>query len=234
MKQQLKKWSPLIVLLALTVAGTTATIIWRNEIWAIITSQAARDHFIAWVQSKGIWGILVFLALQILHVVVAVLPGEPVELMAGALFGPIGGLLICLTGVLLGSCFIYAFMKMLGAKALPLEALKKYHFLQDERKARRALYLLFFLPGTPKDMLTYAGPFFPIRAGEFFFISTLARIPSIVTSTIAGSSLMEGQIWLPIVIFIIMGIAGLACIYFENRILDWLHGHIKHKSNSRF
>lgn len=231
MKQQIKKWGPAVFLLILTVAGTAATVIWRNEIWSIITSQDARNHFIAWVQSKGIWGILVFLALQVLQVVVAVLPGEPVELMAGALFGPIGGLLICLAGVLLGSCFIYAFMKMLGAKAVPVEALRKYHMLQDEGRARRALYLLFFLPGTPKDMLTYAGPFFPIRASEFFFISTLARIPSIITSTIAGSSLMEGQIWLPIVIFVVMGAAGLACIYFEKQILDWLHQHMKRDSN---
>lgn len=232
MKQTVKKWGSAALLLLITVAGISAAIIWRQQIWEIITSQPARDHFVAWVQSKGVWGVLVFLALQVLQVVVAVLPGEPVELMAGALFGPIGGLAICLLGVLLGSCFIYAAIKTLGAKALPLEALHKYHMLQDEAKARRALYLLFFLPGTPKDMLTYVGPFLPIKASEFFFISTLARIPSIITSTIAGSSLMEGVVWLPVVIFIVMGIAGLSCIYFEDKILAWLHQHVKRQPKS--
>ena len=153
----------------------------------------------------------------------AVLPGEPVELMAGALFGPVGGLLICLAGILLGSMFIYAAMKLLGAKAVPAQAFHKYRFLQDEQRARRALYLLFFLPGTPKDMLTYIGPFLPVKPGEFFFICTLARIPSVVTSTIAGSSLADGGLLVPIVIFVVMGALGLACLYGEQRILDRLH-----------
>ena len=138
-------------------------------------------------------------------------------------FGPVGGLLICLAGILLGSMFIYAAMKLLGAKAVPAQAFHKYRFLQDEQRARRALYLLFFLPGTPKDMLTYIGPFLPVKPGEFFFICTLARIPSVVTSTVAGSSLADGGLLVPIVIFVVMGALGLVCLYGEQRILDWLH-----------
>lgn len=218
-----RRWAAAAALLLVCVAGGAAVLAFRQELWAILTSQAARDQFIGWVQSKGIWGILVFLALQILQVVVAVLPGEPVELMAGALFGPVGGLLICLAGILLGSMFIYAAMKLLGAKAVPAQAFHKYRFLQDEQRARRALYLLFFLPGTPKDMLTYIGPFLPVKPGEFFFICTLARIPSVVTSTVAGSSLAGGGILVPIVIFVVMGALGLVCLYGEQRILNWLH-----------
>ena len=222
---RVRRWAAGAALFAVTLAGGTAIFLFREELWAILTSQAARDQFIDWVQSKGIWGILVFLALQILQVVVAVLPGEPVELMAGALFGPVGGLLICLAGILLGSMFIYAAMKLLGAKAVPSEALQKYRFLQNEQRARRALYLLFFLPGTPKDMLTYIGPFLPVKPGEFFFICTLARIPSVVTSTIAGSSLAGGGLLVPIVIFVVMGGLGLLCLYGEQRILDRLRPH---------
>ena len=218
-----RRWAAAAALLLVTAAGGVAVFVFREELWAILTSQAARDQFIGWVQSKGIWGILVFLALQILQVVVAVLPGEPVELMAGALFGPVGGLLICLTGILLGSMFIYAVMKLLGARAVPAQAFHKYRFLQNEQRARRALYLLFFLPGTPKDMLTYIGPFLPVKPGEFFFICTLARIPSVVTSTIAGSRLADGSLLVPIVIFVVTGALGLACLYGEQSILVRLH-----------
>ena len=69
------------LLLALAVFGIT----YRNEIWAVLTQQDARDAFIAFVHESGFLGLLAFLGLQVLQVVVAVLPGEPVELMAGLL-----------------------------------------------------------------------------------------------------------------------------------------------------
>ena len=70
------------LLLALAVFGIT----YRNEIWAVLTQQDARDAFIAFVHDSGFLGLLAFLGLQVLQVVVAVLPGEPVELMAGLLY----------------------------------------------------------------------------------------------------------------------------------------------------
>lgn len=80
------------LLLALAVFGIT----YRNEIWAVLTQQDARDAFIAFVHDSGFLGLLAFLGLQVLQVVVAVLPGEPVELMAGLLYGTWGGLTLCL------------------------------------------------------------------------------------------------------------------------------------------
>lgn len=223
MKQRIKKYGPAAVILLLCIAGGAAAVVWRQELWAIITSQAARDEFIAWVQSKGIWGVLVFLGLEIFQIVVAFVPGEPVQLMAGALFGPLGGMLICLVGILLGSAFIYGLMKVLGAKALPSETLHKYRFLQSEQKTRSALYILFFLPGLPKDILTYLGPFLPLKMSEFLTICTLARLPCLLATTVAGDSLAGGEIWLPILLFLITGAIGLVCIRNEQRLLAWLH-----------
>lgn len=223
MKERIKKYGSAAGILLLCIAGCAAAVVWRQELWAILTSQAARDEFIAWVQSKGLGGMLVFLGLEIFQIVVAFVPGEPVQLMAGALYGPIGGLLICLVGILLGSAFIYGLVKLLGAKAIPAETLHKYRFLQNEQKARSALYILFFLPGVPKDILTYLGPFLPLKMSEFLFTCTLARIPCLLATTVAGDSLADGEIWLPILLFLVTGAIGLACIRNEQRLLAWLH-----------
>ncbi len=223
MKKRVKKYGPAAVILLLCALGGAAAVIWRQELWAIITSQAARDEFIAWVQSKGVWGVLVFLGLEVFQIVVAFVPGEPVQLMAGALFGSIGGMLICLVGILLGSAFIYGLMKVLGARAIPADALHKYRFLQSEQKARSALYILFFLPGVPKDILTYLGPFLPLKMSEFLFTCTLARIPCLLATTVAGDSLADGELWLPILLFLVTGAIGLWCIRNEQRLLAWLH-----------
>lgn len=222
MKKSRKQLISSVCLVLFLALGVVTALHYRTQLWAIITDQAARDGFINWVQSKGALGVLVFLGLQVLQVVVAVLPGEPIELMAGAIYGTWGGLALCMLGILIGSMLIYSLVKLLGAKALPAEALTKYRFLQDEARARSALYLLFFLPGTPKDMLTYIGPFLPLPANQFFAICTIARIPSILTSTLAGDQLAEGTVWLPVVIFIITGVAGLAAILNEERILTWM------------
>ena len=176
-----------------------------------------------WVRSHGVWGMLVFLALEVFQIVVAVVPGEPVQIMAGALYGPVGGLLLCLVGILIGSTLIYYFVRALGARAVDPAVLHKYRFLQDEKRARSALYLLFFLPGMPKDLLTYIGPFLPLKPREFLFICTLARFPALLASTVAGDSLFEGNIVLPLALGAVTGTLGLACIRGEQRIVDWLH-----------
>ena len=223
MKDNAKHIASAAVLVALAAATAAAAFIYREELWQLITSQQARDEFVDWVQSHGVWGMLVFLGLDLFQIVVAVVPGEPVQIMAGALYGPVGGLVLCLVGILIGSTMIYYFVRALGAKAVDPAALHKYRFLQDEKRVRSALYLLFFLPGMPKDLLTYIGPFLPLKPRQFLFICTLARFPALLASTVAGDSLFEGNIVLPLVLGAVAGTLGLLCIRNEQRIVDWLH-----------
>lgn len=222
MKQRARQLASGALLVLLAAATLLAAVVFRHEIWALITSQAARDEFVEWVRSHGLAGMLVFLGLEIFQIVVAVVPGEPVQLMAGALYGPAGGLALCLVGILIGSTMIYFFVRALGAKAIDPAVLHKYRFLQDEKRARSALYLLFFLPGMPKDLLTYLGPFLPLKPGEFLLICTLARFPCLLASTVAGDSLFEGNIALPLVLLAVTGALGLVGIRNEEKIMDWL------------
>lgn len=222
MKQRARQLASGALLALLAAATLLAAVVFRHEIWALITSQAARDEFVEWVRSHGLAGMLVFLGLEIFQIVVAVVPGEPVQLMAGALYGPAGGLALCLVGILIGSTMIYFFVRALGAKAIDPAVLHKYRFLQDEKRARSALYLLFFLPGMPKDLLTYLGPFLPLKPGEFLLICTLARFPCLLASTVAGDSLFEGNIALPLALLAVTGALGLVGIRNEEKIMDWL------------
>ena len=107
MNKSKKQLASAAVLVLLCAGCAAAAVAFRHEIWALITSQTARDEFVEWVRSHGVWGMLVFLALEVFQIVVAVVPGEPVQIMAGALYGPVGGLLLCLVGILIGSTLIY-------------------------------------------------------------------------------------------------------------------------------
>ena len=204
MKQWWKKHAGKLagVLVLLILAGFGLTY-WR-EIWAVLTQPQARDAFIEFVRGKGVLGVFIFLGIQLLQVVVAFLPGEAVEFAAGLLYGT-----------------VYAFVRLFGAKRIDEKAFTKYRFLRDEAHIRFSVFLVFFIPGTPKDLLTYLGPFLPIPAWQFLIISTLARIPSVLTSTFAASQLAEGSWQVSVAVFAVTGLVALLCLAFEEHILTW-------------
>lgn len=175
-----------------------------------------------WVSSLGVWGVLALFGIQILQIVVAFLPGEPVELVAGTMYGAWGGLTICLTGVLLGSAVIFLVVRRIGRSKLMeggslRKKMEKYQFLQNARKLDTLIFILYLIPGTPKDVLVYVCALTQISLGRFLFLSTLARIPSVVSSTWAGSAFASGNMGLTLAIFLVTGILGILGISFHDR-----------------
>ena len=117
------------------------------------------EAFRAWINSCGPWAPLCLLGLMCFQGVVAVLPGEPIEIGAGVAFGVWQGLGLCLIGAALGSTIIFLFTKKLGIKLVevfvPLEKIRQLKFLQNNRRLHVLVFLLFWIPGVPKDVLTY-------------------------------------------------------------------------------
>lgn len=98
-------------------------------------------------------------AVMALQVVLAFLPGEPVELLCGYLFGTIGGMAVCVIGSMIGSALIFLLVRKLGEKAVlrmfPQEKVEELAFLKHKEKLVGLLFIIFLIPGTPKDILTY-------------------------------------------------------------------------------
>ena len=161
------------------------------------------------------------LGIQVLQIVVAVIPGEPIELIMGLMYGTWGGLALTLTGILIGSAIIYFCMKRFGtgfaSKFVDTNGFKKFRFLNDPAKRDSFIFLLFFIPGTPKDVLTYFAPLTGIPFVRFITIATLARIPSVVTSTLVGSSVSKGEFLKSLIVFAITGVVGIAGILINNK-----------------
>lgn len=151
------------------------------------------EKFRDWVNSAGFMSRVYFLGIQILQVVVAIIPGEPVEIGAGYAFGFIEGSILCLLGTVIGSMAVYFFVRRFGVKAVeiffPLEKIEKLKFLNTAKKRDALMFLLIFIPGTPKDLLGYVAPIVGITPQAWLFITSVARIPSIVTSTVGGGAL---------------------------------------------
>lgn len=212
---------------ALALLGAAAAIVmpWIRTLY----DPAVRDSFTAFVDSLGIWGYLLMFTIQVLQVIVAIIPGEPVELVAGVLYGGLGGLLMCMAGCVAGSAVIFIFMRTIGGpiidRIFKKKKLQEFSFMQDSRKLETVTLLLFMLPGTPKDMLTYIAGTTGIPMLRFIVISTFARIPSIVTSTFIGDSVLAGNWYTALILLIITFALGLAGIFFRERVMDFCRRH---------
>ncbi|MEG0769674.1 MAG: VTT domain-containing protein [Ruthenibacterium sp.] len=225
MKHKIRQYAgaafSLVVLAGLALFAVT----YHRQIWLLLTQQSARDTFVAMVRGSGFTGLAAFLGLQVLQVVIAVIPGEPVELMGGALYGTWGGLAACMAGLFIGSAAVYFVIRLMGASSMDASLLHKYRFLRDDTHVYYFLFLLYFIPGTPKDILLYIGPFLPVRPAAFFAIAMLARIPSVLTSTYAGANLISGDWRTSLAVFAVTGVLALLGIWQQENILRLLQRH---------
>lgn len=179
------------------------------------------------IDALGPWGVGIFLCIQVLQVIVALIPGEPVELAAGMLYGTWGGLLICLAGILIGSSVIFTLARRFGQplvrRLIHEEDMKKYAFLSDAQKLDMLVFLVFLIPGTPKDTLNYLCPLTPISPVRFLILSTFARIPSVLSSTFAGANFAEGNLIGSALILCLTTLVGLLGIRYEKVLIQWLN-----------
>lgn len=182
-----------------------------------------RNAFSEKIRSLGAVGCLLMLLLQILQTVVAVIPGEPVEIFMGAMYGTVGGLLICLAGLAIGTSLVFCCVNRFGMRFVNRfvnsASFDKLKFLHDPAKRDSLMFTLFFIPGTPKDILTFFAPFTKIPLPRFLVISLVARIPSIVSSTYAGNAILEGDFLHSLIIFAVTGVIGISGIMFYDRII---------------
>ncbi len=163
------------------------------------------EEFRLWIESFGVWGSLVFILLTAFQTVFAFIPGEPFELFAGYAFGFFKGTVFSMLGIALGSIIVFAFTKKFGRKFVEIffskEKIDSVKFLNDKKRLYTITFILFFIPGTPKDLLTYVSGLTPVKLWQWLLLTTIARIPSIVTSTVGGNALGEKKYIFAIIVF---------------------------------
>ena len=182
-----------------------------------------QEAFKNFIEKLGWKGWFVMLGIQILQIFIAFIPGEVVEILSGLLYGTFGGLLICLIGIALGTILIYYIVKLFANKYTSKfkDKLKTYSFLNNPKKIHLYFFILFLIPGIPKDIFLYLVPFLPIKLSTFILVASFARIPSILSSTIIGNSLATGNYIISIVIFSVFAIIGIIAIVFNDKIMSF-------------
>ncbi len=165
-----------------------------------------------WVDARGFWGKVLFVGVIILQVIVAFIPAEPLEIAAGYAFGAVWGTLLVWAGLVIGSTIVFLFVRKIGIKAVevffPRERIDSIKYLNNEKTLNAAAFVLFLIPGTPKDLLTYVAGLTKIRLLPWILLTSIARLPSVLTSTIGGNAIGTQKYGFAIIVFAATAVAS--------------------------
>jgi uncharacterized membrane protein YdjX (TVP38/TMEM64 family) len=166
------------------------------------------------IYSFGPYSPLVYIIIQLLQVVVAPIPGGPIEFIGGYLFGAKAGFLYAMIGLILGAWLAFSlariFEKWAIEKFVSPEYKKKFDYLVGHEGVILSL-LLFLIPGFPKDALCYILGLTPMHLGIFLLISTIGRIPGTLMATLQGAKAFDHQYK---TLVILLGISTLVILVF--------------------
>lgn len=213
-----RKWlSGISVAVVVLLAVCVTVFIWN---WL---NSFTQEEFREYIQSFGVLGWLVLLGLQFLQVFIALIPGELLETAAGYAFGPLLGTLLCYAGIAAASSLVFLLTRKYGVRLVEVfisrEKINELRFINTESKRNNLIFLIFFIPGTPKDLLTYFVGLTDIKLHVFLAISMAARLPSVISSTFGGHLLGEGKYWGAILLYGITGIVSLAGLLIYNKMI---------------
>lgn len=169
------------------------------------------------VKSYGTFAPLAFVGIEILQIVAAFIPGAPIEVMSGVLFGSIWGVVWCFAGAFTGTVIVFYLVRRFGKplvfKFFSPKKLESFSILNDEDKLTLTIFILFAIPGTPKDFLTYIAGLTNIKPMKFFLTASIARTPSMACSVFMGANIGKGRFLISIIMFaVIICMSAVGCL----------------------
>ena len=195
----------------------------NREFFAQFESIEDVEDFIA---GYGHLSGLVYIVFQIFQVVISVIPGEVFQVAAGYLFGPFWGVIYAIIGCLLGEAVAFGLARVLGQGFVRLfmseEQFTKYQERLNSNKAYTLCFILYLIPGIPKDILCYVAGASEIKFLPFLIISMVGRMPGLIGSIVMGSLVDKGNY---ILAAVILGIACVAAVFgfiYRNKLSDFM------------
>jgi len=171
--------------------------------------------------------ILIYMVAQALQVVICIIPGQALQFAGGYLYGMLLGLLLSLIGIAVGSCIAYFFARMLGRDAVHLffgeRKVTEMIDLMNSPKGLIVTFIIFLIPGIPKDLCSYAAGLSNIKIKPYLIVSMIARIPGMLGCLIIGSRVGARGYTSAAVIAAIAVVLLILGIVFRQKIIDFTY-----------
>lgn len=213
-----------IVIATIVFLIMIAIIIYLFPIMGQLSTVEGQIAFKEKVDNSSIWGILALFALQVGQMCLIVLPGEPLEVLAGMCYGVIGGTIFIFASVFVITTVVFYLTRKIGKKFVysffskeRIDKIENSKFFKQPKLVETIMFILFLIPGSPKDLLTYIGGLLPIKPLKFILIATFGRFPSVISSTIVGANLSSGDWEISLIVYGITTVLTLSFIFLMNK-----------------
>ncbi|MBR6472117.1 MAG: TVP38/TMEM64 family protein [Firmicutes bacterium] len=230
-KEKIKTIAKAIAFVIIVIVIPLVLFLTNREFFGQFRSIADVENFIS---NYGKESALVYVIFQIFQVIISVIPGEVFQVAAGYLFGPVLGVLLAIIGCLIGEAIAFGLARVLGQGFVRLfmsdEQFLKYHERLNSNRAYTLCFILYLIPGIPKDILCYVAGATEIRFLPFIIISMVGRLPGLVGSIAMGTLVDRGQYMIALIILGVACVAAFLGFVYREKLSDFID---KLKENGR-
>lgn len=212
-----------LAILVLVVLGIPLYVyFYQRELIDNFRNLEAINEFLHQYQTASIFA---YIGLQIMQIIISVLPGQALQFAAGYAYAFWLGYLYSIIGVALGTTITFYLARLLGKNAICVifgeEKLNEFVGLLNSKRAYTIMFVVFLIPGIPKDILTYAAGISATRLKPFLLLSLVGRTPAMMGSIMMGSMFNKGSYTGLIILASIAVIACIIGILKRKKILEW-------------
>ncbi|GAA0719540.1 TVP38/TMEM64 family protein [Clostridium malenominatum] len=193
----LKNYKTLIICISVISISIVLCLTFKNEIswgWELLKD---KERFKEFLDSFGPLAKIVFVLLHIIQVIIFMIPGEIIEAAGGYVFGAWRGILLSLIGINIGVSILFLLTKKykesLVNKLIPKSFREQFQKILSTKKLTLIVFLIYLLPGIPRDGLVLICGLSKIDFKNFMFYSTLGRMPALIMSSYYGQNIALGN-----------------------------------------
>lgn len=214
----------LICKIFLALLGFLAIILVLKYLPRILELTVSLDKFRDYIISLGSFGSVVLIFFQMLQTIIAPIPGEVIQVAGGYVYGVTFGVIYTTIGLLLGAIIAFYFTRLIGTpfieKLLNRKISQWMVDIMDSKKFSAILFIVFLVPGLPKDFLIYIAGLTPINPLRFFGILLVSRFPWLLASVSIGSNLHYGNYISTIIVSVISVISFILGICYKDKLIS--------------
>lgn len=209
-----------ILLLLIIVVGIPLYVYFFKHDWLMQFKDF--NDVVSYLKAYKIEAIPIYIALQIVQIVISVIPGQVFQFAAGYLYTFLPALLLSVIGAFLGTVISFCLARWLGSDFVHLffgkEKTSEYVQKLNSKKAYMAVFFIYLIPGIPKDVVSYAAGISEMRFKPFIFLSLVGRLPGMMGSIMIGSMWHKEEYVGMIILCVVAILAFFLCIIMRKRI----------------
>jgi uncharacterized membrane protein YdjX (TVP38/TMEM64 family) len=226
-------WQRLLVVALIAAALAIPMLLWRDQLMSLL---ANREQVVEEIRGAGAWGPVVIIGMVIAQTIVAPIPGQVINFVAGYIYGPWAGLLYSWLGMVAGIGIAMAIGRYAGRPVVERLITSAVMEKMDRLAAGKGIaffLIMFLIPGLPDDVLCFIAGMTPIPLRIMWPLAAVARIPGLLVAVLLGARAED----IPLPVWIALSAAGLVGLVFiwrygdrvQSLLMQWLGERAGHR-----